>query len=163
MQRPEWVMMGPHENIQACLRDFQTGTASMDRQRHHASIARGFWCFCLAPSIRKLIRSIRLIRGRILSRGQVFIFVYRLAMDAKTWRGDDGADWKYPSLLEDFQTGTASMARKRHLASSARGFYCFCLMAQIEVQEVQEVQIRSIRQIRGRKEIKSKAVCPVII
>ena len=34
---------------------------------------------------------------------------------------------KYPSLLEDFQTGTASMARKRHLASTARGFYCFCL------------------------------------
>ena len=32
-----------------------------------------------------------IIRGRILSRGQVFILVYRLAMDAKTWRGDDGA------------------------------------------------------------------------
>ena len=32
------------------------------------------------------------------------------------------------ALLEDFQTGTASMARKRHLALSARGFYCFCLM-----------------------------------
>ena len=48
-------------------------------------------------------------------------------MDAKTLRGDGGAGGKYPSLLEDFQTGTASMARKRHLASSARGFYCFCL------------------------------------
>ena len=35
---------------------------------------------------------------------------------------------KYPSLLEDFQTGTASMARKRHLASTARGFCGFCLM-----------------------------------
>ena len=43
------------------------------------------------------------------------------------WRGDGGAGGKYPSLLEDFQTGTASMARKRHLASTARGFYCFCL------------------------------------
>ena len=32
------------------------------------------------------------------------------------------------------------MARKRHLASSARVFLCFCLMAQIEVQEVQGVQ-----------------------
>ena len=32
---------------------------------------------------------------------------------------------KYPSLLEDFQTGTASMARKRHLASTARGFIMF--------------------------------------
>ena len=50
-------------------------------------------------------------------------------MDARTWRGDGVAGWKYPSLLEDFQTDTASMARKRHLASSARGFYCFCLMS----------------------------------
>ena len=59
-------------------------------------------------------------------------------------------------MLEDFQTGTASMARKRHLASSARGFYGFCLMTQIEVQEVQrvqgvqKVQLRLIRLIRGR-------------
>ena len=75
----------------------------------------------------------------------MFISVYRLAIDAKTRKGDGGAGRKYPSLLEDFQTGTASMARKRHLASTARGFYCFCLMAQIEVQEVQEVQIRPIR------------------
>ena len=44
------------------------------------------------------------------------------------------------------------MARKRHLASSARGLFGFCLMAQIEVQGVQGVQgvqIRSIRLIRG--------------
>ena len=47
MQRPERVMVWVAENIQACLRDLQTGTASMDRQRHHASIARGFYCFCL--------------------------------------------------------------------------------------------------------------------
>ena len=46
------------------LEDFQTGTASMARKRHLASTARGFYCFCLAPSIHKLIRSIRLIRGR---------------------------------------------------------------------------------------------------
>ena len=51
-----------------------------------------------------------------------FILVYRLAIDAKTRKGDGGAGGKYPSLLEDFQTATASMARKRHLASSARGF-----------------------------------------
>ena len=31
-----------------------------------------------------------IIRGRILSRGQVFILVYRLAIDAKTRKGDDG-------------------------------------------------------------------------
>ena len=74
----------------------------------------------------------------------------------KTLRGDGGAGGKYPSLLEDFQTGTASMARKRYLASSARGFYCFCLMAQIEVQrvqEVQEVQIHPIRLIRVEKKL----------
>ena len=73
------------------LEDFQTDTASMALKRRLASTARGFYCFCLAPSIRKLIRSIRLIRGRILSRGRVFISVYRLAMDAKTRKGDGGA------------------------------------------------------------------------
>ena len=59
--------------------------------------------------------------------GLVVISVYRLAMEARTLRGDGGAGGKYPSLLEDFQTGTASMARKRHLASTARGFYGLCL------------------------------------
>ena len=47
-------------------------------------------------------------------------------------------------MLEVFQTGTASMARKRHLASSARGFYGFCLTSTTEL-------IRPIRLIRGRK------------
>ena len=32
-----------------------------------------------------------IIRGRIQSKGQVFILVYRLAMDAKTLRDDGGA------------------------------------------------------------------------
>ena len=81
-----------------------------------------------------------------------FILVYRLAIDARTRKGDDGAGGKCLILLKDFQTGTTSMARKRHLASSARVFLCFCLMAQIEVQEVQEVQKVQIRLIRGRKE-----------
>ena len=68
-----------------------------------------------------------------------------------------GLTEKYPSMLEDFQTGTASMALKRHLASTARGLLGFCLMTQIEVQEVQGVQkvqlrlIRLIRLIRGKK------------
>ena len=79
-----------------------------------------------------------------LPQDRVFILVYRLAMDARTWRGDGGADWKCLSLLEDFQTGTASMARKRHLASSARGFYGFCLAPSIHKL------IRSIRLTRGR-------------
>ena len=46
----------------------------------------------------------------------------------------------------------------RDILHQAQGvFYCFCLMAQIEVQEVQgvqevqEVQIRPIRLIRGKK------------
>ena len=64
----------------------------------------------------------------------MFILVYRLAIDVRTRKGDGGADRKYPSLLEDFQTGTASMARKRHLVSSARGFYCFCPAPSIRKQ-----------------------------
>ena len=47
------------------LEDFQTDTASMARKRHLASTARGLFGFCLAPSIRKQIRPIRLIRGKI--------------------------------------------------------------------------------------------------
>ena len=48
-------------------------------------------------------------------------------------------------MLEDFQTGTASMARKRHLASTARGLLCFCLMTLVTTG-----LIHSIRLIRGR-------------
>ena len=55
------------------------------------------------------------------------IYVYRLAIDARPKRGDGVAGRKWPSLLGDFQTGIASMTRKRHLASTARGFYCFRL------------------------------------
>ena len=32
-----------------------------------------------------------IIRGRIPSRGLGFIYVYRLAIDARPWRGDGGA------------------------------------------------------------------------
>ena len=78
------------------LEDFQTGTASMARKRHLASTARGFYGFCLMTQIevqrvqgvqKVQLRLIRLIRGRILSRGQGFILVYRLAMDARTQQG----------------------------------------------------------------------------
>ena len=65
MQRPERVMVGLTENIQACLRDFQMGTASMARKRHLASTTRGFCGFCLMTLVTTgLIRSIRIIRGR---------------------------------------------------------------------------------------------------
>ena len=71
------------------LEDFQTDTASMARKRHLASTARGLFGFCLAPSIRKQIRPIRPIRGKIeIQRKGRFILVYRLAMDAKTRKGD---------------------------------------------------------------------------
>ena len=76
-----------------------------------------------------------------------FIYVYRLAIDARPKRGDGVAGRKYPSLLEDFQTAAASMAHKRHLASTARGFYCFCLTPSIRKL------IRSICLIRGRETI----------
>ena len=49
------------------------------------------------------------------------------------------------ALLEDFLAGTASMDRKRHLASTARGFCGFCLMTLVTTG-----LIRSIRLIRGR-------------
>ena len=51
-----------------------------------------------------------------------FIYVYRLAIDAMTRKGDDVTGRKWPSLLEDFQTATTSVTRKRHHASIARGF-----------------------------------------
>ena len=64
MQDPRGVMVGLTKNIQACLRDFLAATPSMARKRHLASTARGLFGFCLAPSIRKPIRSIRLICGK---------------------------------------------------------------------------------------------------
>ena len=64
MQDPGGVMVWLTKNIQACLRDFLAATPSMARKRHLASIARGLFGFCLAPSIRKPIRPIRLIRGK---------------------------------------------------------------------------------------------------
>ena len=75
------------------------------------------------------IRLIRLIRVRIeTSRGQVFILVYRLAMDAKTRKCDGVAGRKYPSLLEGFPDGHIINGSYETSASTARGFYCFCLM-----------------------------------
>ena len=42
------------------------------------------------------------------------------------WRAEN-----IQACLRDFLAATASMARKRHLASIARGLYGFCLMARI--------------------------------
>ena len=58
-------------------------------RRNVSSAHRNFLIYFL----HKLIRLIRLIRGRTeTSTGQGFILVYRLAMDAKTRKGDDVAD-----------------------------------------------------------------------
>ena len=65
MQDPGRMMVWLAENIQACLRVFLAATTSKARKRHLASTARGLFGFCLAPSIRKPIRPIRLIRGKI--------------------------------------------------------------------------------------------------
>ena len=72
------------------LEDFQTGTASMARKRHLASTARGFLCFCLMT--HRTFPSYPSNPWQDYPAGQVFIFVYRLAMDARPWRGDDVAD-----------------------------------------------------------------------
>ena len=82
MQDPGWVMVWLAENIQACLRDFQTGTASMARKRHLASTARGFCGFCLMTLVTTgLIRSIRIIRGRKKERP----ILWRTALQAEVW------------------------------------------------------------------------------
>ena len=86
-----------------------------------------------------------LLPGGQYARGQGFILVYRLAMDARPCGVMVGLTENIQACLGDFQTGTASMARKRHLASTARGFCGFCLMTLVTTG-----LIRLIRLIRGR-------------
>ena len=50
MQDPNGEMVGLTENVRALLEDFLAATASMDRKRHLASSARGFYGFCLLTS-----------------------------------------------------------------------------------------------------------------
>ena len=70
-----------------------------------------------------------------------FIYVYRLAIDARPKRGDGVAGRKYPSLLEDFQTGRSINVSQETSASSARGFSGFCLISpQSSVLSVQSVK-----------------------
>ena len=57
----------------------------------------------------------------------MFIYVYRLAIDARPKWGDGVTGRKCPSLLEDFQTGVASMTRKRHLHLTQGVFDVFVL------------------------------------
>ena len=95
------VMMWLAENIQACLRDFQTGTASMARKRHLVSSARGLLCFCLMTLVTTgLIRSIRLIRGRnkpILRRTALQAAVLSIGLSWHTSSvGVPGYSWYCP-------------------------------------------------------------------
>ena len=55
----------------------------------------------------------------------MFIFVYRLAMDAKTRKGDGGADWKYPSLLERFSGGHSIYGSQETSCIKHKGFLMF--------------------------------------
>ena len=59
------------------------------------------------------------------------------------------------AFLRDFLAATASMARKRHLASTARGFCCFCLMTLVTTG--------LIRPIRGEKKNLSSGVMPLTL
>ena len=85
---------------------------------------RIFYTTSLSRRARFLVTEEKLL----VVEDMVCFFVYRLALDAKPDRG-----MMYPSentraCSRDFQTDTASMARKRHFASGARGFSGFCLL-----------------------------------
>ena len=88
MQDPGGVMVGLAENIQACLRIFRRAqhqwlVRDILHQAQGVFIVFVLW---LTPTT-ELIRSIRLICGRIEIHRIGFILVYRLAMDAKTLEG----------------------------------------------------------------------------
>ena len=73
-------------------------------------------------------------------------------MDARHWRGDDVAAWKYPSLLEGFPDGHSINGSPETSCINRKGFLLFLSYCQIWVQEVQKVQwvqVRSIRPIRS--------------
>ena len=96
-------MVGLTENIQACLRDFLAGTASMARKRHLASTARGLLCFCLMALVTTgLICSIRPIRGRNKP------ILWRTALQADVW-------WcvMNPRVLPPVTHGSALQAPER--------------------------------------------------
>ena len=63
------------------------------------------------------------------------------------------------------------MAHKRHLASNARGFYGFCLMARIGVQMVQDVQmvqgvqmvqeVQDVQMVHGFQKVQGVQLRPI--
>ena len=78
-------------------------------------------------------------------------------MDAKTRKCDGVAGRKYLSLLEGFPDGRSINGSYETSCINRKGFIMFLSYGS------HRTGIRSIRPIRGRKEIKSKAVYPVII
>ena len=67
----------------------------------------------------------------------MFIYVYRLAIDARPKRGDGVAGRKYPSLLEGFPDGRSINGSYETSASTARGFSGFCLALKLKGSRVQ--------------------------
>ena len=65
---------------------------SRQRLRGVLSIPRALPPVTHSSALQAPERMWSIIRGRILSQGQGFILVYRLAIDARPWRGDDVAD-----------------------------------------------------------------------
>ena len=70
--------------------------------------------------------SIKFTEYSIIILAERFISVYHLVLDAKPDRVMLWLAENTRACSEDFQTGTVSMARQSHFASSARGFSCFC-------------------------------------
>ena len=58
-------------------------------------------------------------------RTKRFIYVYRLAIDAMTRMGDDVTGRKWPSLLEDFQTGRSINGSPETSCINRKGFLMF--------------------------------------
>ena len=121
--KPNRVMMWPAENLWACSRIF--------RRTQHQWLARdicikhkGFLWFL---SFQQTPGILWWTTKHSVSAERTVYFCLSPCDWCKTRKGDDVAGWKYLSLLKDFLTATASMARKRHFASSTRGFYGFCL------------------------------------
>ena len=85
-----------------------------------------------------------------LTQGLVFIFVYRLAMDAKTRMGDDGTARKWPSLLEGFTDGHIINGSYETSCINRKGFLMFLSYS--------TTVIRSIRPIRGKTKKKHPEV-----
>ena len=76
-------------------------------------------------------------------------------MDAKTRKCDSVTGRKYPSLLEGFTDGHIINGSYETSCINRKGFLLFLSYS--------TTAIRPIRPIRGKKEIKRKGVCPVIV